>query len=185
MDGTSLQSVGSIKDLGIILISKLTFLPHIDKVVIMAYRIVLYSVTTNILRTLRHKLSYTTICSENWSIIWHPHYATHMLRTERVQKHFVSNLTFGAGSAKRIRSYKMRLKKFTQVSPENYRDLLNLRFLDKLFNIESTTHNCQQWLNLIFPWYTLVMELFPFWCHHLQKQNWVSTHQSPVYLRLA
>lgn len=72
----------------------------------------------------------------------------------------------------KIHFNKMRLTKFTMVSLENRRDLLDLTLFSQLTAM----------LNLIHPVEIVVIEMLPFWLHHLKKPNWVLTHQSPVYL---
>lgn len=139
VDGTCLKSVNCIKDLGVTLDSKLTFTPHIDNTVLRASKTLGFVLrnTKDFKNPMTKKILYNSFVRsilEYGSIVWRPHYATHSLRLERVQKRFVGNLIFAAGAAKRLRSYNMRLRKLKMVSLETRRDLLDLTFLHKLFN---------------------------------------------------
>lgn len=93
VDGTYLQSVTSITDSGIIIDSKVTFIPHrhLDLSV-------MYSITPKILIYWRHKLSnMVEVFWDNGSIVWRP--LNHTLRVRRVQKRFVCRLAFDNGAA--------------------------------------------------------------------------------------
>lgn len=69
---------------------------------------------------------------EYCSVVWRPHYATHMLRLERVQKRFVWHLAFSEGKSKRLPSYKVRLCHFRMQSLSMRRDITDALFLYKL-----------------------------------------------------
>lgn len=91
---SSIQEVESIRDLGITFDRQLTFLPHIENVIKKASRMLGF-----VLRNLtgfRHSKTKITLYNclvrsvlEYCSTVWRPHYATHILRLERVQKPFL------------------------------------------------------------------------------------------------
>ena len=68
---------------------------------------------------------------EYGSVVWRPHYATHCLRIERVQKRFLYHLAFAHGRAKEINSYSKKLTYFKMHTLNNRRDLLDLMYLYK------------------------------------------------------
>lgn len=69
---------------------------------------------------------------EYCSVVWRPHYATHMLRLERVQKRFVWHLAFSEGRSKRLPSYKARLCHFRMQPLTLRRDIIDVLFVYKL-----------------------------------------------------
>lgn len=128
-----------IRDLGVIFDKKLTFVPHIETTIKKASRIMYFvnrfakPFKDNKVKIL---LYYSLVRSilEYCSVVWRPHFATHSLRLERIQKKFLSNLAFTNGLAKKIRSYEGRLKEFNISSLEKRRDILDLTFLHKTLN---------------------------------------------------
>ena len=75
---------------------------------------------------------------------WRPHFATHSLRLERVQKRFLGHLAYADGLSKKIRSYSDRLKHFNMVSLDKRR-----RVNDAMFVCKVVAHkiDCPQILN--------------------------------------
>lgn len=65
-------------------------------------------------------------------VIWRPHYATHSLRLERIQKRFLFHLAFAGGIAKKTRSYNKRLEHFKMISLEKRRRLMDVLFVGKV-----------------------------------------------------
>lgn len=137
-----IQELDKIRDLGVIFDNKLTFVPHIDNVVSRASRMLGF-VLRNIksFRSCRPKImlynSLVRSILEYCSVVWRPHYATHSLRLERIQKRFVWHLMYSCGiSKKKLSSYRRRLSHFNVMSLENRRILLDMSFVSKVFRHE-------------------------------------------------
>lgn len=149
IENSPLTEVDTVRDLGILLDRKLTFVPHIDGLVARASKTLGF-----VLRNIKIFKSYKTkiliynclvrSMLEYGSIVWRPHYANHILRIERIQKRFLWHLTFAEGEAKVIRSYDARLKRFGIGNLDRRRDLLDLAFLFKIFR---NMVNCPQLLS--------------------------------------
>lgn len=133
----AIQKVDGIRDLGVLFDSKLTFIPHIETVIKKASRMLGF-VSRNIVgfRCSRTKiLLYNSLVRsivEYCSTVWRPHYATHKLRLERIQKRFLWHLAFSSGLAKKKKSYEARLNHFKMLSLEKRRNITDSCFLFKL-----------------------------------------------------
>lgn len=131
------QEVDQIKDLGVILDRKLTFVPHIDHIVNKASRMLGFIIRNGKVfkkpatKILLYNSLVRSILEYN-SVVWRPHFATHNLRIERVQKRFLWHLSWRTPLARRIVSYKNRLQHFGLFSLDNRRNLLDIQFLFKL-----------------------------------------------------
>ncbi|CAH2094536.1 unnamed protein product [Euphydryas editha] len=136
---TEITEVDVVKDLGIILDRKLTFQPHIDYIIKRASRMLGF-----VLRNAKFFKNYNTkmvlfnilvrSCLEYGSVVWRPHFSTHSLRIERIQKRFVRHLASSIGNSNRNFSYKRALEGFKLTSLESRRIISDLVFLFKLFN---------------------------------------------------
>lgn len=69
---------------------------------------------------------------EYCTVVWRPHYATHSLRLERVQKRFLRHLSFSADKAIKAASYNVRLRHFRMQSLESRRNIADVMFLFKV-----------------------------------------------------
>lgn len=78
---------------------------------------------------------------EYCSVIWRPHYASHSLRIERVQKRFIQYLGYSKGRRFKYLSYLDKLGCYKMRTLEARRELLDLRFAYKLLN---NTIDCPQ-----------------------------------------
>jgi hypothetical protein len=94
-----IKRVNEIRDVGVIFDEKLTFVPHIESIIKKASRM-LYFVGRNIkvfkgvkIKTIIYNGLVRSIL-EYCSVVWRPHYATHSLRIERIQKRFVTYLSY-------------------------------------------------------------------------------------------
>ena len=150
IEGHPLKRLDSIRDLGVVFDSELTFLPHMELVTAKSSK-ALGFVLRNA-REFRNRFTKITLYNsfvrsilEYGSTVWRPHYATHTLRLERIQKRFVWHLAFAEGLLKKVRSYRERLKIFKVTSLAQRTDLLDLVFLHKLFN---NNVDCPQLLSL-------------------------------------
>ena len=99
LNSETLVEVGSINDLGVILDSNLSFVPHISDIVNKSLRMLGF--------IKRHTSEFCTITSlkilycalvrshlEYASCVWSPHYAVHVGRIERVQKRFFRHINY-------------------------------------------------------------------------------------------
>ncbi|CAG9781741.1 unnamed protein product [Diatraea saccharalis] len=126
-----------VKDLGIIFDQKLTFIPQLDNVVQKASRMLGFVIRNGkVFKDTHTKIilynSLVRSILEYGIVVWRPHYATHTLRLERIQKRFMRHLSYSKGIAKSLKSYEERLKHFKMTSLEKRRDLLDLLFLHKI-----------------------------------------------------
>lgn len=132
-----LQNVDQIRDLGIIVDTKLRFNIHIDQVVSRGYRSLGF-----ILRNCRDfKSSHTKIMLFNslvrsgleyCSVAWNPFYEVYCKRLESVQKRFLCHLTYSSFLGKELLSYNDRLNHFGMLSLALRRDMLDGMFLYKI-----------------------------------------------------
>lgn len=65
---------------------------------------------------------------EYFNTVRRPHYATHTLRLERVQKQFIWHLTYSSGKAKNKPSCKNRLSHFNMISLQKRRGIVDSVF---------------------------------------------------------
>lgn len=131
------QEVDTIRDLGVIFDKKVTFVPHIENIMKKASKMLGF-----VLRNTRDfkkvgtkiMLYYSLVRSilEYCSVVWRPHYATHKLLLERVQKRFLWHLAFSRGMAKRLPSYNTRLRFFKMHALSTRREGIDGLFLFKL-----------------------------------------------------
>lgn len=137
IDEIRLREEGIVKDLGITLDSKLTYLPHIDDIVKRASRMLGFVIRNGkVFKNSRTKiLLYNSLVRsilEYCSTVWRPHYSTHILRLERVQKRFLWHLAYSDGYAKKLPSYADRAKHFKISVLNQRRDILDIAFLFKI-----------------------------------------------------
>lgn len=152
IDGHKLEEVEVIRDLGVLLDRKLTFIPHIDNIIKKASKMLGFIIRSG--RSFRRSktkilLYYSLVRSvmEYCSVVWRPHYAAHSLRLERIQKRFVRHLAFrDPVVSKKSVSYKRRLQHFKIQSLETRRTILDALFLHKLVQHKI---DCPQLLELL------------------------------------
>lgn len=138
IDQELINKVDTIRDLGVTFDKKLTFVPHVDNIVKSASKMLGFVLRT--CRSFRNNktkiLLYNCLVRnilEYCSVVWRPHYATHSLRLERIQKRFVWHLAFSNGLAKKMRAYNSRLKYFGMKSLANRRQINDAVFACKIF----------------------------------------------------
>lgn len=143
--------VDEIKDLGVLFDKKITFVPHVENIVKKASKMLGFvlrnskgfkHVTTKIM--LYNSLVRSVL--EYCSVVWRPHYATHKLLLERVQKRFLWHLAFSRGKSKQLLSYNTRLKYFKMQSLTTRREVIDALFLYKLLRNKI---DCPNLLSLI------------------------------------
>lgn len=125
-----------VKDLGVFIDSKLTFIPHMEHIIKKASGMLGFIIRNGrMFRKSKTKImlynSLVRSVLEYCSVAWRPHYATHSLRLERIQKRFLWHLA-GRPSWQCKISYEKTLERFQMVSLEKRRNKLDLMFLFKL-----------------------------------------------------
>lgn len=151
-----LQEVDHIKDLGVVLDSKLRLNLHVDNICSKAFRCLGF-----VLRNCKgFKCPRTKILLYNalvrsgleyCSVTWNPFYDIYTKRIESVQKRFLWHLAYSCNLAKSICSYPDRLKHFKMSSLSNRRLLLDLLFLHKLANGSLDASDLLSLLNFAAP----------------------------------
>ena len=135
----TLTEVEEQRDLGIVIDSKLSFTSHIDSVVKRSSQLLGFITrNTRSFKDSRTKilLYYALVRSilEYCSVVWRPHFSTHLLRIERVQKRFLWHLSYSANIAHRLGSYEERLDYFQILSLSNRGKMLDISFLHKILH---------------------------------------------------
>ncbi|CAH2109339.1 unnamed protein product [Euphydryas editha] len=139
ISGSLLNVVDTIKDLGVIIDRKLTFIPHIDTIIKKASKSLGFIIrNTKSFRKTETKVflfnSLVRSLLEYCCVVWRPHYAVHSLRIERLQKRLLYHVAYSAGVAKRIKGYATRLDYFKIKTLEYRRKILDLLLLSKILN---------------------------------------------------
>lgn len=137
INGTPLMKVNSLRDLGIIFDSKLSFEPHIKNITTRAYKILGF--ISRSLRKFRDIGTYLTLYNtyvrsilDYGSIVWSPFYDIHINTIERVQKRF-TRLLFRKFHYP-TEDYENRLLRLELTSLENRRLLFDELTLYKIHN---------------------------------------------------
>lgn len=132
-----LTRVNEIRDLGVTLDSKLTFIPHIDKMLNKAFKQLgfILRVSKPFKNSLTYKLLYNSYVRSHLefaSVVWQPTFNTHADRIERVQHKFVKALDFRTGRT--YVDYDTSVKHHNIPLLSHRRDLFDVTFLYKLIN---------------------------------------------------
>lgn len=132
-----LKEEDTIRDVGITIDAKLTYIPHMDDIISRASRSLGFiirncKVFLNPWTKIIIYNSFVRSTLEYCSIVWSPSYQIHQLRIERIQKRFLRHLTFSSGLTKKLTSYKDRLRHFNMVSLVVRRNILDIIFLYKV-----------------------------------------------------
>lgn len=137
LENERLETVDTIKDLGVVFQKDLSFSRHIDNIVLKGFRLLgfikrntrdIYDVKA--ITTLYYSLIRSTL--EYCSIIWTPNYNCHIQRIERVQNKFVKYLLYKLRFPYQNVDYNTRLLLCGLTSLENRRQNAQLIFLYKL-----------------------------------------------------
>ena len=141
MNGSAIDKVNQIKDLGIILDPQLTFVPHIQylcnhatKMMGFIYRNTVHFRNTEALLTLYYV--YVRAKLEYGSMIWDPYYDVHIASLERIQRKFCKRLYYIKHGVYPVRSYPndILLKEFNLCTLKARRTFGNIYFLFKLIH---------------------------------------------------
>ncbi|KAG7306984.1 hypothetical protein JYU34_007107 [Plutella xylostella] len=137
IQSNTLLEVTTVRDLGVTLDKKLTFVPHIDHIVKKSNKALGFVLrNSKAFRNPNTKIllynAFVRSVLEYCSVVWRPHYSTHIARIERIQKRFVGHLSYFAGILNKKKQYADRLDFLKITSLEKRRDLLDLSFLFKI-----------------------------------------------------
>lgn len=156
LDGTTVDSVNQFNDLGVIFDANLTFIPHIDEVVLRSFRMLGF-----VRRSTQHiqdckailalYFSFIRSILEYNSTIWSPFYQCHIQKLERVQNKFVKFYLFKYRFPYQEISYSDRLKLVGIPSLQTRRDNAAMFFLHKIINGYINCHEIISFFNLRVP----------------------------------
>lgn len=138
INSETLQRTTLIKDLGITLDHKLSFLPHINKITGQAFKQLGFIIrhgrefSPATLRLLY--FTYVRSCLEYGSSIWSPHYLSHIECIERVQAKFLKSYAFRNGIYIAGISYEDRCALLNFSTLEFRRKCCDIMFLYKIVN---------------------------------------------------
>ena len=171
INGVPIVKVDTIKDLGVVFDSKLTFDQHISEITKKATRLLGFILRTcKMFTQAKTKImlynSLVRSILEYCSTVWRPHYSTSSLRIERIQKRFLWHLAKFRGISESKPSYKDRLQYFKIQSLTERRDILDLTFLHKLINYQ---YDCPN-----------LLPLFKFKVPYKCPRNPVKLFQPPI-----
>lgn len=133
----ALNRVTTIRDLGIIMDSTLSFIPHIDHILASAFRNLgfILRISKPFKRPETLKILYFSFVRsflDFCSTVWSPSYEVHIRRIERVQKIFIKSLNYRQNILNQ--SYTDSLKNYNLLSLCNRRKMFDIVFLYKIIN---------------------------------------------------
>lgn len=137
LNSDKLEQVKEVRDLGVIMDSKLTFKSHIDAIVIKAGRMLgfLKRNTKGFMSNRSKIILYNCLVRsqlEFATVVWNPQYITYSQRIESVQRSFTRYLAFHSPGFSHRATYNLRLKHFEIMSLGNRRVLFSVLFLKKI-----------------------------------------------------
>lgn len=139
IDNVALNKCNSVRDLGVIFDTKLTFDAHVEMITKKALQLLGFvtRVTSDFRSPDTVKLLFCTLVRsqlEYASVIWNPHYATHSKRIERVQKKFIYTLNYRYNKHLHYATYTLCLRFYKITSLVNRRVVTDMCVLFKLVN---------------------------------------------------
>lgn len=158
LNAETLQEVHEIRDLGVIIDSKLKFKAHIDAIVAKSAKMLgfLKRNAKGFLSNRTKVILFNSLVRsqlEFASIIWNPNYATYSQRIENIQRSFTRHLAFHSSGIFHRAPYDLRLKHFNLMSLKNRRTLLNIIFLKKLISGDIDCNHLLQSVSLKIPYH--------------------------------
>jgi hypothetical protein len=139
INGAQLTSVSQIRDLGVLMDTGLTFVPHINTIVERALRILGFTLRLceNFGNIETFVLLFTSLVRpilEYNSVLWSPFYEVHKHSIERVQKRFMRFVNFKLGIPVREIKYAWLREHLGLQSLSARRSIMDMVFLHKLIN---------------------------------------------------
>ncbi|KAG7296239.1 hypothetical protein JYU34_021353 [Plutella xylostella] len=137
LHGDEIKRVYKIRDLGVILDSKLHFNLHVDNIINRAFKnlgLILRlgqpfkDPSTYIILYYAYVRSTLEFCS----VVWNPQYTVHIDRIEKIQNKFTKALDYRVGNF--FLDYKTSAKRYNLVSLQNRRKLIDASFFFKILN---------------------------------------------------
>lgn len=156
MNQINLPRVNSVRDLGVILDTKLNFIQHIDNIISSSNKLLGF--------TLRHGKLFRTnkslliiynsfvLSKLNFaSPSWNPHYECHIKRLESVQHKFLKHLSYRNNFVITDHDYTEAQSRFNILSLENRRKMNDMSFLYKVLNGIFLAPSILQFISLKVP----------------------------------
>lgn len=156
INNIAISEVFSMRDLGVIVDTKLDFREHVDTIAKKGARLAGF-----VLRQTKFFKDYdipiilfnciVRSLLEYCSPVWSPSYAVHIQRLEKLQKQFLYHLTYANNLCHYLRSYVSRLNHFNMVTLEQRRNIADIVFLRKLIIGRIDSPHLLQKVNLLVP----------------------------------
>lgn len=178
-----LQTVHEVRDLGIIMDSKMTFRSHIDNIVMKSARLLGFlKRSTKGFKMIKTKIvlynAFVRSILEFGSVVWNPHYAVHSQRVEAIQRAFTRHLAYVSGSISPQSPYEERILHFLMNTLRDRRVAKDLIFFHKLVNNKLDCNDLLEQIGLKVP-HSLprypIVQLF-----HIKKSNTNIGVNSPI-----
>lgn len=139
LGGALISELDEVRDLGVIIDTKLKFTTHINNIVAKAAKSLGFiRRNTQAFKRLHTKQvlynAFVRSQLEYASVAWNPVYAVQSQRVESIQRSFTRHLAFHAKGFSHRRPYSDRLKYFNMMSLKTRRQVLDTCFLYKLLN---------------------------------------------------
>lgn len=155
LNSTPLEKVQLIRDLGIYLDSKLTFIQHTDKIVTKGAQMLGFVKRNSTeFKTSTKVLLYKTLVRsqlEYGSVVWSPFYTKHSQRIESLQRSFTRHLAFHTSNFSHRHPYNQRLEKFRLISLRERRKLMDMTFLHKIISGKTLCSQLLECFSLTVP----------------------------------
>lgn len=134
-----IAEISTIRDLGVVLDSKLDFRDHIDGIIKKGTRLAGFVIRqTKFFNDCEIPIilynCYVRAILEYCCQIWCPSYAVHIARIEKLQKQFLYHLSYAHNLCQKLPSYESRLQYFKLTTLENRRQIADIVYLSKLVN---------------------------------------------------
>lgn len=156
LSGEQLSEVTEIRDLGVVMDSKLKFTSHIDSIVKKSARMLGF-IRRNTKGFLSPQTKIILYCAlvrshlEYSSVVWTPLYSIYSQRIESIQRSFTRHLAFHASGISHRTPYDLRLKQFNMISLHRRREILDILFLKKLLSGAIVSNNLLNEIRLNVP----------------------------------
>lgn len=154
-----IATVTLVKDLGILLDSKLSFVNHIEDIVRRAWRNLGFIL--RVTKDFRHHSSLITLflsivrpILEYATTVWNPGYKKYIEQIEKIQKKFINVLNYRFNRYRHFDSYSSNLSFYKICSLDKRREYFDIMFIYKIFNNVTDSPYCLNFINLAVPKYS-------------------------------
>lgn len=184
INGSELEQVDSIRDLGVVLDGKLAFDEHVEYVVNKANKMLGFIIRStklfaniDCIKSLYYSYVYSTL---NYaSVVWSPSYAVHSDRIESVQKRFLRYLSYKASID--YERHTVACRNFNMLPLKSKRMQNDMMFLFKILNNEFDSPDLLFLISFNVP----VRETRDKSLFYLPRCNTNSIYHSPLYRSMA